>query len=165
MGLFHQNQRQVCIRGAGKASAPPLKPPALRAVVTARTPKSVRAFSYSSSSQAPYPSFPPKRAKTHSFRCSASPQQNRFAGFRRGPVLSTGESSTAGGIRLGSSRWGRDSSLPPKRAHSPSQAVTGGEFPFRIELLSAAGRSGSTPPGRTPNAGASFRRIEVPGIR
>ena len=42
-------------------------------------------FSCFSSSQAPYPSFPPRRVKTRSFRCSSSPQQNRCAGFCRGP--------------------------------------------------------------------------------
>src|SRR5699024_4859904 len=35
---------------------------------------------------------------------------------------------TTGQIRPESPRWGRDSALPQKRAHSPSQAVTRGEL-------------------------------------
>jgi len=71
--------------GRNSADAKSPEPPALRADVTARTHKSARAFSCSSSSQAPYSSFPPKETKTRSFRCSASPQRTRSAGFRRGP--------------------------------------------------------------------------------
>ena len=38
-----------------------------------------------SSPQAPYRSFPPKAAKTHSFRCVSSSHRTRFAGLRREP--------------------------------------------------------------------------------
>ena len=40
-----------------------------------------------SSPQAPYRSFPPKRAKTHSFRCVSSSHRTRFAGLRREPCF------------------------------------------------------------------------------
>ena len=40
-----------------------------------------------SSPQAPYRSFPPKAAKTHSFRCVSSSHQTRFAGLRREPCF------------------------------------------------------------------------------
>ena len=40
-----------------------------------------------SSAQAPYRSFPPKAAKTHSFRCVSSSHRTRFAGLRREPCF------------------------------------------------------------------------------
>ena len=40
-----------------------------------------------SSAQAPYPSFPPKEAKTCSFRCASSSHRTRFAGLRREPCF------------------------------------------------------------------------------
>ena len=40
-----------------------------------------------SSPQAPYRSFPPKAAKTHSFRCVSSSHRTRFAGLRREPCF------------------------------------------------------------------------------
>ena len=40
-----------------------------------------------SSPQAPYRSFPPKTAKTHSFRCVSSSHRTRFAGLRREPCF------------------------------------------------------------------------------
>ena len=52
--------------------------------VTARTagscdwPGDTRPLSCLSSSQAPYPSFPPQRAKTRSFHCSSSPHRTRL---------------------------------------------------------------------------------------
>ena len=51
---------------------------------TARTagscdrPGDTRSLSCLSSSQAPYPSFPPQRAKTRSFHCSSSPHRTRL---------------------------------------------------------------------------------------
>ena len=74
-GLFPISASRSPLEQGKSVSSDPRKPPALREVVAALAHNSVRAFSCFSSSQAPYPSFPPKRAKTRSFRCSSSPQR------------------------------------------------------------------------------------------
>ena len=84
-GFFPISASRLPLEQGKSVSPDPPKPPALWEVVPALTHNSVRAFSCSSSSQAPYPSFPPKRAKTRSFRCASSPQRTRCAGLRRGP--------------------------------------------------------------------------------
>lgn len=64
----------------------PLPRPALRDGVIGRSGgPDARPLSCFSSSQAAYPSFPPKRAKTRSLRSSASSHRTRFAGLLREP--------------------------------------------------------------------------------
>ena len=86
---LREQRRQSLQKFAQKAPQPPaLNPrqlPALRAEVTGRSVGSdASPLSCFSSAQAPYRSFPPKAAKTHSFRCVSSSHRTRFAGLRRG---------------------------------------------------------------------------------
>ena len=67
-----------------------------------------------SSTQAPYPSFPPKAAKTRSFRCGSSSHRTRFAGLRREPcfVLRRAEKAPENPPRNGSESFSGAGTLP-----------------------------------------------------
>ena len=78
-----------------------------------------------SSAQAPYPSFPPKTAKTRSFRCFSSSHRTRFAGLRWEPcfVLRRAEDVPENPPESGSkSPPGQGRCPPPKEA---TQRLTG----------------------------------------
>ena len=126
-------------------SSAPRKPPALREVVAALAHNSVRAFSCSSSSQAPYPSFPPKRAKTRSFRCSSSPPANPLRWALPGSPFSLRSSPNPSG----KPRWDRNLTPSQRRTHSPTQAVKRGDPPFAKGNRPAAETSGCTRPTQT----------------
>src|SRR5699024_6435807 len=83
-----------------------------------------------SSSQAPYPSFPPRRGENSLIpllRLSpANPLRWASPGAPFCPVQKHRPKS--GPICPESPQWGRDSALPPKRVHGGSQVVTQGEL-------------------------------------
>ena len=74
--------------------------------VTARTagscgwPGDTRPLSCFSSSQAPYLSFPPQRAKTRSFHCSSSPHRTRLRWASAGAPFAPPQSLESGPIPL-----------------------------------------------------------------
>ena len=78
-----------------------------------------------SSAQAPYPSFPPKTAKTRSFRCFSSSHRTRFAGLRREPcfVLRRAEKAPKNSPENGSESFSGAGRCPSPKAST--QRLTG----------------------------------------
>ena len=87
-----------------------------------------------SSAQASYPSFPPKTAKTRSFRCFSSSHRTRFAGLRREPcfVLRRAEEVPENPPESGSKSLSGVGTLPhPKRGHTAAhRGEHGGSWGF-----------------------------------
>ena len=103
---------------------------ALRAEVTGQSVgNDASRLSCFSSAQAPYPSFPPKTAKTRSFRCFSSSHRTRFAGLRWEPcfVLRRAEDVPENPPESGSkSPPGQGRCPPRRRPHGGSQGRTRG---------------------------------------
>ena len=74
-----------------------------------------------SSEQAPYPSLPPS-AKAHSFRCSSSPNRNRFAGSRFG-CRSSGWRASSSARTSDSRPWTTNCACPTSKTSSTSPSA------------------------------------------
>ena len=108
------------------------------------------------------PRFRPIGAKTHSFHCSSSPQRTRSAGLRRGPHFAPSRSTAQSRSKSALKAPSGAGTLPcPQRGTWRLTGRYTGRAACCRERRTAAERSGSIPPARTPDAGASSRRTET----
>ena len=99
------------------------KPPALREVVAALTHNSVRAFSCSSSSQAPYPSFPPKGRKLAHSAAPPLPSKPAAPGFAGVPIFPPQQPKS-----IWQTQMGQEPCPTPKEGTQPHTSRYAGQF-------------------------------------